>query len=264
MKKLNALTALISGITSALLLLLTASSNLLAQTSSVTPAAAPVADTKPVRVLLLPDSETVLVAQMVGRIVTLNASLGSRVAKDQVIATLDCSESAARLSMSEAELASARETYDSKVRLKGMDAAGETDVTVAAAVVDRAKGQIEMTKAQIQNCSVRAPFSGSVSKLHVKPFQGVNSGQPLFEIVGDGAPRLRLNAPSRWMRALKPGRSFVIDIDETGRSYSARVTAINTRVDPVAQTIELEGRVVGSYGGLLPGMSGNARFAGMQ
>jgi membrane fusion protein, multidrug efflux system len=221
-------------------------------------------EAKPVRVLLMPDSETILVAQMVGRITALNASLGSRVAKGQTVITMDCSESTARLSMSEAELSSARETYDSKLRLKGMDAVGETDVAVAAAAVDRAKGQIEMTKAQIQNCSVKAPFSGSVSKLSVKPYQGVNIGQPLFEMVGDGAPRLRLNAPSRWMRTLKVGQSFQIEIDETGKSYSAKVTAINTRVDPVAQTIEIEGRVTSAQGGLLPGMSGNAKFPGLQ
>jgi membrane fusion protein, multidrug efflux system len=231
---------------------------------SISTSSVPAPESKPVRVLLMPDSETVLVAQMVGRITTLNASLGSRVSKGQTVISMDCSESTARLSMSEAELNSARETYESKLRLKGMDAAGETDVAVAAAAVDRAKGQIEMTKAQIQNCSVKAPFSGSVSKLNVKPYQGVNIGQPLFEMVGDGAPRLRLNAPSRWMRTLKAGHAFQIDIDETGKSYSARVTAINTRVDPVAQTIEIEGRVTGAHGGLLPGMSGNAKFSGLQ
>jgi membrane fusion protein, multidrug efflux system len=232
---------------------------------SASPAAPTVApEAKPVRVLLMPDSETILVAQMVGRITALNASLGSRVAKGQVVISMDCSESTARLSMSEAELSSARETYESKLRLKGMDAVGETDVAVAAAAVDRAKGQIEMTKAQIQNCSVKAPFSGSVSKLSVKPYQGVNIGQPLFEMVGDGAPRLRLNAPSRWMRTLKVGQLFQIEIDETGKSYGARVTAINTRVDPVAQTIEIEGRVTSAQGGLLPGMSGNAKFPGLQ
>ncbi len=231
---------------------------------AINPVTSANSEAKPVRVLLLPDSETVLLAQMVGRITALNASLGSRVTKGQSVVLMDCSESTARLSMSEAELSSARETYESKLRLKGMDAAGETDVAVAAAAVDRAKGQIEMTKAQIQNCTIRAPFSGSVSKLHVKPFQGVNTGTPLFEIVGDGAPRLRLNAPSRWMKTLKIGKVFQIDIDETGKSYGARVTAINTRVDPVAQTIEVEGRVTGSFAGLLPGMSGNAKFSAVE
>ena len=226
------------------------------------PAARPVAaplDTG-VRVLLAPDMETVLLAQAVGRILSLNGSLGSRVNKGQLVVGMDCSENAARLKMSQAELASARETYDSKVRLKGLDAAGDVEVSLAAAAVARADGQIEMTKAQIQNCSVFAPFSGRIVKLHVKPFQGVNAGQPLFELVSDGAPRLRLNVPSKWLRAIKVGTPFQVEIDETGKTYKATISAINARVDAIAQTVEIEARVTGKYAELLSGMSGTARF----
>lgn len=213
-----------------------------------------------VRVLLAPDMETVLLAQAVGRITSLNGSLGSRVAKGQLVVGMDCSENVAKLKMSQAELASARETYDSKVRLKGLDAAGDVEVSLAAAAVARADGQIEMTKAQIQNCSVFAPFSGRIVKLHVKPFQGVNAGQPLFELVSDGAPRLRLNVPSKWLRSIKVGTPFQVDIDETGKTYKAAISAINARVDAIAQTVEIEARVTGKYTELLSGMSGTARF----
>lgn len=226
------------------------------------PSAAPAPDVG-VRVLLAPDVETVLLAQAVGRITTLNASLGSRVAKDQLVIGMDCSENAAKLKMSQAELASARETYNSKVRLKGLDAAGDVEVSLAAAAVARADGQIEMTKAQIQNCSVLAPFTGRIVKLHVKPFQGVNAGQPLIELVSEGAPRLRLNVPSKWLRTMKVGTSFQVEIDETGKTYKAAISAINARVDAIAQTVEVEARVAGRFAELLPGMSGTARFTDM-
>ncbi len=222
----------------------------------------PDAAAQSVRVLLAPETETVLLSQIVGRIVNLNGSLGSRVRKGQLIIGMDCSESAAKLKMSQAELASARETYDSKVRLKGLDAAGDIEVSLAAAAVSRAGGQIEMTRAQIQNCSVVAPFSGRIARLHVKPHQGVNIGQPLLDLVGEGEPRLRLNVPSRWLRTMKVGTPFMVEIDETGKTYQAAVTAINARVDAIAQTIEIEARVTGRFAELLPGMSGTARFAG--
>jgi membrane fusion protein, multidrug efflux system len=213
------------------------------------------------RVLLAPEVETVLLSQIVGRIVSLNGSLGSRVKKGQIIIGMDCNESAAKLRMSQAELASARETYDSKVRLKGLDAAGDIEVSLAAAAVSRAGGQIDMTRAQIQNCSVVAPFSGRIARLHVKPHQGVNIGQPLLDLVGEGEPRLRLNVPSRWLRTMKIGTPFSVEIDETGKSYKATVSAINSRVDAIAQTIEIEARVAGRFPELLPGMSGTARFS---
>lgn len=227
-------------------------------------ASATAASDSGVRVLLTPEMETVLLAQMVGRITALNASLGSRVRAGQVVVSFDCSEHAARLKMSEAELASARETYNNKARLKGLDAAGDVEVALAAAQVDRANGQIEMTRVQIQSCTVKAPFAGSISKLHVKPHQGVTAGQQLVEMIGDGPPKVRLNVPSRWLRKLKVGSGFTMNIEETGGSYKASVSAINTRVDPIAQTIEIEGRVVGKATGLLPGMSGLAQFGNLR
>ncbi len=64
-------------------------------------------DPNAIRVLLSPGLETTLVAQMVGRIATLNAALGSFVAKGKPIVTFDCSEGQARMQMAQAEHAGA-------------------------------------------------------------------------------------------------------------------------------------------------------------
>jgi RND family efflux transporter MFP subunit len=228
------------------------------------PAPAPADEAPGVRVLLTPETETVLLAQMPGRIVSLHGSLGSPVRKGQLLVAFDCDEHVARRKMAQAELASARQTYDSKVRLKDLDAAGDVEVALAQASVAKAEAQIQMAEAQIENCSVPAPFSGRIAKLHVKPFQGVTAGQPLLELVSEGAPRLRLNVPSRWLRKLRVGTPFELAVDETGKTYRASVSAVNARVDAVAQTIEIEGRIAGRHAELLPGMSGTARFPAMR
>ena len=90
------------------------------------------------------------------------------------------------------------------------------------------------------------------------------AGVPLIEMVSDGPLKLRLNVPSRWLHALKVGTSFEVAIDETRKTYPAKVSAINARVDAVAQTVELEARIDGKPPELLAGMSGIARFPGLQ
>ena len=87
-----------------------------------------------------------------------------------------------------------------------------------------------------------------------------NVGSPLVEMVSEGPLKVRLNAPSRLLRTLQVGTPFEVAIDETGKSYAAKVTAINARVDAVAQTVELEGRIEGKNPELLGGMTGVARF----
>jgi RND family efflux transporter MFP subunit len=214
-----------------------------------------------IRVLLAPELETSLHAQMPGRIATLNASLGSWVRRGQVVVALDCAEPSARLKMAEAELASANETMDVKKRLRELSAAGDMEVAMAESMVARAQAQISLSRAQIDQCVVIAPFGGRIAKLHVKPHQGVGQGTPLVDVVSDGTPKLRLNVPSAWLRQLKMGTRFEVTIDEVAKTYPAKVSAINARVDAVAQTVEIEGVLDTRPKELLPGMSGTAHFA---
>jgi RND family efflux transporter MFP subunit len=213
-----------------------------------------------IRVQLTPELETTLVAQMVGRISTLNASLGRRVPKGRTIVAFDCSEAQARLEMAQAEHAGAAETLDVKKQLRELDAAGQSEVSLATAAVNRAQAAIGLSRAQLRQCRVVAPFTGRIVRVHVKPFQGVNVGNPLVEMVSEGPLKVRLNAPSNLLRTLREGTPFEVQIDETGKTYAAKVTAINARVDAVAQTVELEGRIEGKNPDLLAGMTGVARF----
>lgn len=217
-------------------------------------------DPNAIRVLLSPELETTLVAQMVGRISSLPVQLGGKVARGKVLVAFDCSEANARLGMAQAEFVSAKETFDAKSGLRKLEAAGDTEVALAAAAVDRAKAAIALSRAQLAQCAVSAPFAGRIAKIHVKPYQGVNIGAPLVDLISDGPLKLRLNVPSRWLREIRPGTPFEVAINETGRSYPARVTLVNARVDAVAQTIELEARMDRAEPELLAGMSGIARF----
>lgn len=232
------------------------------------PSARPALPSQPdphaIRVLLSPELETVLASQMLGIISHLNVSLGARVNKGQTVLSFDCSEAAAKQRMAQAEYANAKESLDVKERLRKLDAAGDTEVQLARTLADKAKAAISLTQVQMSQCVVKAPFSGHVVKLHVKPAQGVNVGVPLIEMVSDGPLKLRLNVPSRWLHALKVGTSFEVAIDETRKTYPAKVSAINARVDAVAQTVELEARIDGKHAELLAGMSGIARFPGLQ
>lgn len=225
-----------------------------------TPATAPADDPNAIRVLLSPQLETTLVSQMVGRVVGLRSQIGARVEKGQVVVRFECNEAAARLDMARAESAAARETLTAKENLRKLDAVGDMEVALAAAGADRARAAVELAKAQVAQCTVAAPFAGRLVKAHVKLHQGVNVGTPLLELVSDGPLKIRLNAPSRWLMQLREGTPFEVTINETGRSYPAKVTAINARVDAVAQTIELEARLNGAPPELRPGMSGVARF----
>ena len=49
-------------------------------------------------------------------------------------------------------------------------------------------------------------------------------------------------------------------VRETGQSFNARISKMNSRVDGVSQQLEVEARIEKGEGRLLPGMVGSAQF----
>ena len=223
-------------------------------------AAASEAGSEALRILVIPSRETTLVAQIVGRIERMPTPLGGNFQLGQTLIQFDCSEHDARLKMSQAEYAASKDNYDSKVRLKALEAAGDIEVQQAASQANRAGAQIDLVRSQLKLCRVDAPFSGRMVKTHVKEFQSTTIGQPLMDIVSTGGLKVRLNAPSKWLSWLRVGSPFSVKIDENGKTYVAKVTALNGRVDAVSQSIEIEGSITKPDSKLLAGMSGSAHF----
>lgn len=216
----------------------------------------PAGDT--VRVLLIADRETTLSSPVTARIKMLHVSIGMPFGAGQTLVSFDCEEPAARLGMAKAELAGAVEMHEAKIRMQGLEQASDVEVALAASAAAKARAQVALQNAQVGQCSIKAPWAGRVAKVHVRTYMSVTPGLPMVDLVKSGPLRLKLNAPSRMISKIKAGTLFDVAIDETGKSYRARVLAVNSRVDPVSQTIEIESAIAKNYEELLPGMSGVA------
>lgn len=232
--------------------------------TSARPADAPASPADSVRVLLVADRETTLSSPVTARIKMLYVSIGVSFGAGQTLVSFDCEEPVARLRMANAELAGAVETHEAKIRMQGLEQASDVEVALAASAAAKARGQVELQKAQVAQCTLKAPWAGRVAKVHVRSHMSVTPGQPMVDLVKSGPLRLKLNAPSRVIGKVKTGTVFDIAIDETGKTYPARILAVNSRVDPVSQTIEIEAAVDKDYKDLLPGMSGVASLSSLR
>ena len=213
-----------------------------------------------VAALIVAGEETTLSSQMAGRIRRLGVGLGDQVKKGARLIEFDCSEQRAQFEAAEAEHRAARETHLARLRLQALGAAGELEVTVAAASADKARSQVTLRRSQLAYCSVRAPFTGNVARLRVKPSESVNVGQPLVDLVNPASLKAQMFVPASWITWLKPGIPLSINIRDTGQTFKARVSKVNSRVDGVSQQLEIEARIDKGQGRLLPGMVGSASF----
>ncbi|UJJ32714.1 efflux RND transporter periplasmic adaptor subunit [Halopseudomonas maritima] len=217
-------------------------------------------DPAAIRVLLTAKLETTLSSQMTGTLRELQASLGQRVEADATLVQLNCTEAEARARVANAELAMTRQSLEAKRNLRKLDAVGDLEVAIAETEVQKADASRALASAQRSYCTVKAPFAGRVAKVHVKPFETVSAGTPLFDLVSDGPLKVRLNVPSRLVTRLSADMPLEVQILETGKRYAGHISAINSRVDAVAQTVELEAQLDAEHPELIAGMSGIATF----
>jgi RND family efflux transporter MFP subunit len=210
--------------------------------------------------LILATEESTLSSQMAGRIRAIHVGLGDGFKKGTALIEFDCAEQYAQLQAADAEYRGARETHLARLRLQALGAAGELEVSLAAAAAERARSQVDFRRAQMAYCRVRAPFGGNVARLRVKAAESVPAGQPLIDVVNTGDLKAQIFVPAAWVTWMRPGTPLVIHVKEIGESYRALVSRVNARVDGVSQQIEVEARIDKQKGSLLPGMVGAAVF----
>ena len=213
-----------------------------------------------VAALIVAGEETTLSSQMTGRISRIAVGLGDHVQKGSILLQFDCAEQKAQLDTADAEYRGARETHLARLRLQALGAAGELEVTVAAAAADKARAQVAVRKSQMAYCAVHSPFQGNVARLRVKPSESVNVGQALVDLVNPASLKAQMFVPAGWIQWLRPGVALLINVRETGQAFKAHVSKVNARVDGVSQQLEVEARIDKGQGRLLPGMVGSAVF----
>jgi len=228
--------------------------------SSPPPKPKPAAAENEIAALIVASEETTLSSQMAGRIKRVAVGLGEQIKKGASLIEFDCSEQQAQLEAADAEFRAARETHLARLRLQALGAAGELEVTVAAAAADKARGQLTLREAQLAYCKVEAPFGGNVARLRVKASESVQVGQPLVDLVNPASLKAQMFVPAAWVAWLKVGMPLTIQVRETGQTFRAHVAKMNSRVDGVSQQLEVEARIDKGGGRLLPGMVGTAQF----
>jgi len=217
-------------------------------------------DEPEVRALLVPVVESTLSSRMPGRITDITVREGQRFEEGQKLVSFDCDIQRSYLEKARTKLLAAQKTHESNLQLRDYESIGKLDVELSAADVKIASADVNIIKSKLKRCHIEAPFSGRVVELLAHPYESVKEHQPLISILDDRNLEVQLYIPSWWLSWLKTGDSFSIMVDETGKTYKAKVQQLGAQVDAASQSLAITATINGSHPELLAGMSGVARF----
>lgn len=231
------------------------------QTASGPKTASGPASVETVRGVIRAAREVTLAADIAARVKSAPLRDGDSFKQGDVLIAFDCAHLEASLDAAKAAWRGHRNTWASNIKLRRYGAGGQFAVRAAKADMDKAEAEIRVLQARMQPCTIRAPFSGRVVEKLVSAHEMPGANKPLLRIVDDSQPEIQLVLPSRWLVWLKAGLEFPFHVDETGKSYPARIVRLGAVVDPVSQTIRVRARFGSRPAEVLSGMSGTARFS---
>ncbi|QSX32636.1 efflux RND transporter periplasmic adaptor subunit [Shewanella avicenniae] len=197
-----------------------------------------------------------LSAEMTGKILSLLVREGTLVHAGQKLIEFKCDAENARLSQARIETQIAENKFNGTKRMAEMDAVGTVELENSRLEVEKAKAQVELLDAVVGNCTITAPYDGTISDKFVNENEFVETGKPLIEIQNNQSVMVEFIVPSSWLSWLKIGYPLSIYVIDTKKIYQANIGYTSGKVDALSQSIKVFALLNDTHKELLPGMSG--------
>jgi membrane fusion protein, multidrug efflux system len=183
-------------------------------------------------------NETNLSFKVAGTLASINVKLGEKVRKGQLIATIDPSDykiqsnqavsqnegAVANAKAAEAQLISAKSTYDRVTKLYENNSVALSEYQQAKAAMDAAQAQYDAAKSQINTTNQQlkaagnqvsytrlvSPMDGVITAVQVEANEIANAGMLIAKVSSLDRPEVEVSVPEVFINKLKLGQQATI------------------------------------------------------
>lgn len=220
----------------------------------------------PVKVVLFPYKEAVLVAQVDGTINKYYFRVGQSFKEgDQLLAfdetpyRIELQRVTARREEIRVQLKLAQETYLSQKQLFEQDFQSKLEFQRREAEFEALKARLKSAEAdcaeaelRVSYCKRKAPFDGRIEQIMCREHETVRNGQPLFRIIHDKKLLAVMNIPISELKPIGAKLQFVFG----GKTVSGSIYEVSPQADHRSGTIEIKALVSNIDSALTCGMTG--------
>lgn len=201
------------------------------------------------------ETATSLSFQAMGIITHLNANIGDRISKGQLIATIDPTTSRNAFDMAHAVRVQAEDGYRRMKLLHDKGSLSDVKWVEAQSQLQQAVASENIAKKALGDCRLFAPVDGVVSEKLVEQGQNVAPGQPILKIATINILNVKVSIPESEMAAVSKKQNVDIIVPALNdRHYTGHVVEKGVIADPITRSYAVKVRVHGLDNQLLPGM----------
>ena len=201
-------------------------------------------------------NESVEIKPRVSSIVTRVAfEEGQLVESGDLLVELENSEIRAGLAVAEAALSESRSAYRRSDSLSGTAAISAASLEQLRAAMQVDEAEVEAAKARLENTVIRAPFSGRIGLRRISPGSFVDTSTIITTLDDTETIKLDFTIPETFLTVVRSGMNIVArSLVYPDQAFAGEVSSIDTRLDPVARSVQVRAMLPNPEGLLKPGM----------
>ena len=186
---------------------------------------------------LIPDEEVELSFETSGKVVGIYFLEGSKVKKGELLAKINDRPLQAQLLKLQAQLKLTKEREFRQKQLLDSDAISKESYDQVATDLQSLEADIMLIQARISETELRAPFDGVVGLRMISEGAFANTQTKIVRLVKISPLKVEFSIPERYAGEVSAGFSISFVIDGVDKTFTAKVYAVDPKVDINTRTI---------------------------
>lgn len=187
---------------------------------------------------------------------SVHVTAGQRVARDDVLVTLDDRELREDLAAAEAQLNQAKTEFERTRVLSERDAATVQALIAAESAYNAARANVDRIEVMLTYTELRSPIDGMVTDTRIEAGDLANPGQVVLTVYDPTAMRLVVPVPVRLIDRIPLDRAVELGFEAPIGTLTGRVTEIVGEIDPASRTRTVKVHIDTREENVLPGAFG--------
>jgi len=189
---------------------------------------------------------------------------GQRVARGQLIAEMDNTQSLNMLKAAEAQMAQADDALQRYGMLHDNGSLPEVQWVEIQSKVAQAKAQLEVARKNVADCRLVAPVSGIIGRRQVGAGETALPSQAVVTILDINSVKVRVSVPETEIGTISANTPSTVQVEAISRSYEGGRIEKGVAADAFTHTYDIRINVANTDHKLLPGMVANVSFGASQ
>lgn len=189
------------------------------------------------------DKNVVLSAEAMGMVYKVPVEEGRQVSKGQVLVNIQADVLRNNIEEVKTRLELAGTIFERQKNLWEQHIGTEVQFLEAKNRVESLQRQLTTLESQLARSVVRAPFSGTVEEIMVRPGEIASMGMPLLRLVSLEDMYIKAAVPENYIGKLQKGDKVEVTFPSLNRMVETILAAVGQVIDPNNRTFTIEARL---------------------